>query len=88
MQAGSLVVCEKNFALEQQAFSIYTYPQKGDILTISSLKKDAINDFYLLHFEELVNIPPTGLCSNCFREIQPPIDLSEIYDLLTVPAKE
>lgn len=80
MQVGSLVIATNNFTGVRKTWGL-NYPYKNDILTISFIKEYAKGDMVgskhvLLYFIELDL--PCGLCSKNFREIQPPMDLTNL----------
>jgi len=88
MQIGSLVQAIEDFDDVRRDWG-FNYPNKGDILTITDIEPYTFGDmakqkkYVMLYFEELRL--PLGICSRCFREVQPPMDLSE---LMRLPARE
>lgn len=80
MKIGSLVISTSNFTGVRKTWG-FNYPHKNDILTISHIEDYAKGDMVgsehvLLYFVELDL--PFGLCSRNFREIQPPMDLTNL----------
>lgn len=67
MKVGALVRCIYQFSCEKRQYPKFSYPNKGDILTVATISAHPIHDFNLLTFEEIKTLP---LCSLRFREIK------------------
>lgn len=88
MKVGSIVETVVNFEKERLEYG-FTYPYRGDILTVSAITphpnlENRKKGIVLLNFEELPNL--IGLCDKQvnsrpnFIELLPPVDISELIE--------
>lgn len=82
MQVGSLVEC-----VSAPSFDSMFLPKVGDILTVEDIIKSPVSGNIYLSFIEIqtggkmhngVYYPNNGYLVDYFREIQPPMDISEL----------
>lgn len=77
MKVGSLVTPKHNFDEAKSNWPMLNYPNKGDILTVSTMKRHPKCNGFMLTFEE-AHYAVDGLYHKNFLEVQPPMDLTKL----------